>query len=382
MKTVCIVLEKHASVHMGGAELQADLLARELSARDGVRVVYLARDVPPAQTAARYPYEIRCIGSGKGQFRKRSVIFDAPRLTRTLRELAPAAIYQRMKQSYAGICARHARQAGIPYFFQAALDTDVSPGRRRTRSRLNLPFDLVEGVVADYGIRHATRIIVQTRHQARLVERGFGRADAVIIPNFQPLPEALPRKDGKTCVLWVANIHENKRPELYLEIAARFAHRSDIDFVMIGKPNPNWSHGRGMPEIEESPHVRYLGRQPIEEVNRWMERAHVFVNTSELEGFPNTFIQAWSRGAVVVSRRTDIDGGLEAQGVGLMRDSVDGLVEAIDRLAASEELRRTLRERGFRHVHDNHSMKNARRLADMLLAPDRGAAPQGARTTA
>src|SRR5690606_19313433 len=53
VKTVCIVLEKHASVHMGGAELQADLLARELSARDGVRVVYLARDVPPAQTAAR-----------------------------------------------------------------------------------------------------------------------------------------------------------------------------------------------------------------------------------------------------------------------------------------------------------------------------------------
>lgn len=362
-------MEKHAAVHLGGAELQADLLARELSARRGVRVVYLARGVPPPDVAATCPYEIRCIGSGTGAFRKRAVFFDAPRLWRELRDIRPGAIYQRMKRSYTGICARYARHAGIPLFFHAAIDTDVSPDRRRGRRVANLPFDVIEAALANHGVRRATHLIVQTTRQAALARAGFGRSDATVVPNFQPLPEVLHEKsNARFCVLWVANIHANKRPELFLELASRMSGRDDIEFVMIGKPNPNWTYGRGMAEILEAPNVRYLGQLPLSVVNDWMDKADVFVNTSELEGFPNTFIQAWARGAVVLSRAVDIDGGLEGRGIGFRCPSMDSLVHAVDALAGSGELRQGTRERAFSYATENHSMKNASRLASMILA--------------
>ena len=63
----------------------------------------------------------------------------------------------------------------------------------------------------------------------------------------------------------------------------------------------------------------------------------MFVNTSLYEGFPNTFIQAWSHGAVVASLTVDIDGGMEAQGVGYCAGSFDRLEKIIDRLVSSPE---------------------------------------------
>jgi glycosyltransferase involved in cell wall biosynthesis len=367
MKNICVVMEKHVSVHFGGAEFQADLLARELCGRAGVRVYYLARSVPPAEVAADWPYVIRRIGSAEGRLRKRAVFFDALQLWNALSEIRPAAIYQRMKLSYTGICAAYARRAAIPLFFHAAIDSDVSPSRRSGRKSANIPFDVVEAAIANYGIRRASTVIVQTRRQATLM-RSFDRTDAVVIPNFQPLPARLPDKPaGRLSILWVANIHAHKGPELFLELAARMSGRKDIEFVMIGRPNDRWSHGRGMTEIHEAKNVRYLGKLPVEEVNAWMDRAAVFVNTSSLEGFPNTFIQAWSRGAVVTTLTIDIDGGLNELGIGYRCGDLDRMIAVIDELVRSEPLRRSVRERAFAYVQEHHSMKNAARLADLIL---------------
>jgi glycosyltransferase involved in cell wall biosynthesis len=40
---------------------------------------------------------------------------------------------------------------------------------------------------------------------------------------------------------------------------------------------------------------------PFHEVGAWFDRAAVVVNTSDYEGLPNTFVQAWLRGAPTLS---------------------------------------------------------------------------------
>jgi glycosyltransferase involved in cell wall biosynthesis len=49
------------------------------------------------------------------------------------------------------------------------------------------------------------------------------------------------------------------------------------------------------------PNVRFHGPIPYQEVGEFYERARVFVGTSEIEGFPNTYLQAWARGTPVVA---------------------------------------------------------------------------------
>ena len=146
MTRVCVIVENHPSVVMGGAQYQGHLLAEEIARRPGVEVTYLARDLPPEPLRAKnIPYALRCIGTSRG-IRRRAVLFDAPELQRALRELEPHVIYQQMRQSYTAVCARYAREHGVPFFFQIASDIDLDGRWMRNHLSANTPFDIAESV--------------------------------------------------------------------------------------------------------------------------------------------------------------------------------------------------------------------------------------------
>ena len=349
---------------MGGAEYQAHLLAEELSRRDCVHVTYLGRHVPPS---ADLPYATREIGNAAG-FRARAVFFDARRLWDTLVELQPDVIYQRIKQSYTAVCSLYARRHHIPLVFHASSEADVGSRRLWKLLSTNAAFDCLESVAGNWGVRHASHVVVQTAQQGELLKQCHRREPSVVVRNFQPLPSALPKKKtGPTRVLWVGNLKDVKRPHLFLELAALFADRGDLEFWMVGRPSTNISFRSTMSDIQRSLHIRYFGELPLDEVNDLMNDADVLVNTSEFEGSPNTFIQAWARGAVVTSLVVDIDGGLEARGIGYRTESVPRLAQVIDQLAGSPALRREVADRAFAYVHREHSLDNAAALADLVL---------------
>lgn len=361
---VCLVMEGHPLVQMGGAEYQAHQLAEELSRRERVRVTYLARTAPDV---ADLPYQLRRMGDPTG-FRRRSTLFDAQGLLQILGDVRPDVIYQRMKQGYTAICAHYARRVGVPLVFHAASDPDTDGRWFRKHLSLNTPLDLLEVAVGNWGLRRAAHVVVQTGKQGRLLERNFGREPSALIPNSQPLPRELPHKiSGGLRVLWVSNIKEVKRPSLFLELAERLAHREDVEFWMVGRPGSHRNIRSTMVAIRRSTRVRYFGELSLERVNELMARADVFVNTSSFEGFPNTFIQAWGRGAIVASLAVDVDGGMEARGIGYCTGNLARMSEVIGRLAESPDLRREIAERAFAHAWQEHSSTNLERLADFVL---------------
>lgn len=352
---------------MGGAQYQAHLLATELAGRPGVTVTYVGRQVPDSVPPGTLPYRVRRIGSGKG-IRHRAVAFDARSLLNALKELQPDAIYQRMKQSYTGICAMYARKAGIPLIFHAAHDLDLKDSFVRRFRPTNLPFDIVEEALGNYGVRRAPYIIVQTQRQRSLLVKHFGREPTAVMPNFQPMPDTLPpKRSDKVRIAWVANFKHAKRPELFVKLAQHFANRPDIEFLMAGDL-PKHRQFRALAEaVERTPNLQYFGALSIDKVNELMADSDVFVSTSRYEGFPNTFIQAWARGAVIASLTVDIDGGLDAQAIGFHAEEFEGLVALIEKLAASPDLRRATATRAFAFVRENYSLRSAARLADLIL---------------
>jgi glycosyltransferase involved in cell wall biosynthesis len=357
-------MEGHPLVQMGGAEYQAHQLAEALARRDGVRVTYLSRTVPDKATL---PYQLRLMGDATG-FRRRSTLFDARSLWATLKDVQPDVVYQRMKQGYTAVCAYYAQCAGIPMVFHAASEPDTDGRWFRKQLSANTPLDLLEVAAGNWGLRRAAHVIVQSEMQGTLLQRSFGREPSAVIPNSQPLPRDLPKKLAEGLrVLWVSNIKEVKRPDLFLDLAEQFCHRNDIEFWMVGRPGSHRSIKPTMGAIRRSTRIRYFGEVPIDRVNELMAQADVFVNTSSFEGSPNTFIQAWSRGAIVTSLAVDVDGGLEARGIGYCTGSVPRLVEVISRLADSPALRREISERAFAHVWQEHSGANLQRLADFVL---------------
>lgn len=112
--------------------------------------------------------------------------------------------------------------------------------------------------------------------------------------------------------------------------------------------------------------VQFAGRR--DDVPALLHKSGVFVLTSDHEGLPNVVLEAMAARLPVVTTPAGDSTELVQDGqtgfvVGL--DDFEGLVERIDRLADSPELRRRLGEAGRIRVEEHYSSE---RLAERLLA--------------
>lgn len=350
--------------HGGGAEYQISLLIDALAASGRYEIHYLTHFVDTRERSRNY--RVARIGNG-GPIPRLGYLTEARSLYRMLGEIGPSAIYQRVACAYTGICAQFSRRRSVPMIWHVAHDTDVRPqtlDKARNILRLRL-----EKWAVEFGARHATRVVVQTRHQADLLQMNYARAADAIISNFHPPAEELIDKSGPLTVLWIANLKPWKRPEAFVSLARDLADRPDVRFVMVGAPPPTPDQGWArmlMQSIEATPNLEYLGRRSHEQVNELLGRAHIFVNTSEHEGFPNTFIQAWLRGAVVVSLQVDPDQVLTRKRVGIAAQSEGSLRGALRRLIESPEMRSVYARRGRDHALAVHSLRNAQELIGLI----------------
>jgi glycosyltransferase involved in cell wall biosynthesis len=349
----------------GGAEYQIKLLIDALLASHAYEVHYLAHFVDGG--ARPREYRAARVGAG-GSALPIGYLMDARSLYETLDAVGPEVIYQRVACGYTGLCAAYSRRRHVPMVWHVAHDTDVTP-QPLDRSR-NVLRSWLEKRAVRYGARRATAIVVQTRHQADLLQRHYGRWPEAVIPNFHPPAAEQIDKSGPLTVVWIANLKPWKRPEVFVRLAAAWSDRPGIRFVMVGAAGAGPSSWREslMRRMESTPNLEYLGARSLEEVNALLARAHVFVNTSAHEGFPNTFIQSWQREAVVVSLGVDPDGVLERERVGITASSEAGLFSAVRDLVESADLRAGYAARAHEYVAAHHSLSNARTLVRLIEA--------------
>ena len=209
--------------HGGGAEYQISLLIDALAAADRYEIHYLTHFVDQRRRSRNY--QVDRIGPG-GPIPRLGYISDGRALFRALRAIAPCVIYQRVACGYTGMCAFYARRHSIPMIWHVAHDTDVAPqilDTARNILRVRLEKWLVE-----YGARHATRIVVQTQHQAALLRNHYRRAADAVIGNFHPPATGELDKHGPRTVVWIANLKPWKQPEAFVRLAQALVGYDDV----------------------------------------------------------------------------------------------------------------------------------------------------------
>ncbi len=367
---LCIVTPNHSAGAAGGAEFQIDLLIERLLEQGRFDVSYVARTVNTSFKPEGY--RIVRIGTGH-RMPKFGYTTDAIALVRSLKNLRPQVIYQRVACGYSGICAWYARTYDARLVWHVAHETDLTlqppdPGRNPVRRFL-------ERESIRYCIRHADHVIAQTEYQASLLQSLHGRSATAVVPNWHPQPpEAAfarePDPTGPCTVLWVANLKPWKRPELFVQLARDLACLESVRFVMVGAPaggsgDRAWSHELSR-AIAATPNLAFVGPRTQSEVNELMAGAHVFVNTSLSEGFPNTFVQAWQRAVPVVSIDVDPDGVLEREKIGMRAGTGPALADAIRALVLNPALRHEYGQRARDYARRRHSLRNIDTLADLF----------------
>ncbi|MGB0652816.1 MAG: glycosyltransferase family 4 protein [Thermoplasmatota archaeon] len=145
-------------------------------------------------------------------------------------------------------------------------------------------------------------------------------------PAWDPSPKAGPRD----AVVWVARIKEHyKQPHVFLDLAAALPHRR---FVMAGAIFGSPAFEKGIRDrLAELPNVELLGDVEHIRMPEVYGRARVLVNTSDVEGFCNAFLEAASCGVPTLSLNHDPDRILSKDGAGFCAEGdTVALKEAVE----------------------------------------------------
>jgi glycosyltransferase involved in cell wall biosynthesis len=90
--------------------------------------------------------------------------------------------------------------------------------------------------------------------------------------------------------------------------------------------------------------VSFHGRLSYWDTNELYGRAKLLVNTSDVEGFPNSYLQAWIRGVPVVTL-IDPDGVIERESLGVAARSSAQIGDAVEYLLGNPTARKAASER-------------------------------------
>ena len=171
-----------------------------------------------------------------------------------------------------------------------------------------------------------------------------------------PAPDMKPHRERAGHVAWVAMLRQPKRPDILIELARRLP---GIRFVVCGGPSDHRSppgYGEQMAAaLRTLPNVDYLGQVSPARAEDIIADSAVMLSTSEEEGFPNTFLEAWSSGTPVVSLSVDPDNHLRRLGLGAISGSVDALAADLESLLSSPESRDEIGLRAREYVAQSHS---------------------------
>lgn len=323
LETLPVLSREYNRHGVGGEQVQHALLARAFARRGAdVSVVCLDYGQPDGTRVDGVAvFKSYCRQAGIPALR-----FVTPRLTglwSALRRADADVYYTSCAGMQVGIVAAFARMHGRSSCFRVAHDSDCDPSRLLIQYRR-------DKWLYEFGLRRANAILAQSEQQQRALQRNYGLDSRVAGMLVEPPLQQRGFAARDVDVLWVNNIRPFKRPELLLELARRMP---AIKFHMVGGPQPGEQklYERIEADARSLPNVVFHGRVPYHDVNALYEQARVFVNTSNSEGFPNSYLQAWRRGTPVVAF-FDPDGVNARHALGATPQDLAGMSNAVSRL--------------------------------------------------
>ena len=151
------------------------------------------------------------------------------------------------------------------------------------------------------------------------------------------------------------------------------ATKPEVSFAMIGGPmlGAEKLYENVREEALEIDNVDFVGGVPYSDVNSYFARTKLFLNTSDSEGFPNSFLQAWVRRVPVVSF-FDPDGLIAGKGLGISVETQNDFVEALAGLISDDDLRRHMGQQARQFVIDRYSPRVVAVEYERLFAENLG----------
>lgn len=332
-------IDPHVPGGLGGIETRSWLFAKSLAQRPDVEVTFVVRHPEPLR---QNEYEgVRVIRQDDPLFVAKNSLLSRLQISKRFPwiiwrkpNLGDLAVLPRL--FWDKIVLRRTPQQPDPFLQQLNVDLFVTFGvqshsatviasarsiGRKAVLFLGSDHDLDERILSQpnyktiyndrasvclWVIEQADSILCQTDRQRQRLTDLFHR-DATIVGNpidldwwdaahsQEPLPSDVAQLDR--FALWIGRADSvHKRPQVLLELAKLCP---EVPFLMIMNPRDPAVEQQIREEAGENVHI--VEKVPFSRIPSVFKNACCLVNTSSLEGFPNTFLQSAASGIPVAS---------------------------------------------------------------------------------
>ena len=161
-------------------------------------------------------------------------------------------------------------------------------------------------------LRRASALYVQNQSD-QMGLKGYIGTESTVLPNGHRIPS--PQDRARETILWVGRSALVKQALRFIDLAKRYSQRS---FTMIcQRATDDVHYDMVVSQAQALPNLTHLPHVPFHQIDEYFLRAKVLVNTSDSEGFPNTFIQAAKCGCPILSYKVNPDDFLNRYRCGL-----------------------------------------------------------------
>jgi hypothetical protein len=292
-----LALDPSAQDASGGAELQVALLSLELVSRGHDVVIVVAET---GQTKEAVHNGVRIIPAGRFDTgRALDTLRALPRIARALRREKPDHVIVYGWTAWLYVLQKLRILVPFRLAFVCALDSEIDGGFRRAEP--------LRGLLFERGMLLSDCRFAITNHQAHLFHRKG--MPCTVTRLLLPRTTDFSSPDKKPIdLLWVARCHRVKRPHLFLDLAERLP-QARCRMICSIQDEALWQSVAH--RARQLANLEFLPAVPYREIQGHFDQSEIFVNTSEHEGVPNTFIHSGLGYTAILSLVVDPDGMFE-----------------------------------------------------------------------
>ena len=288
------------------------------------------------------------LGLGREKLFKR-IILALPKILKTFRVLKKIntdICIQRAFGIETFIIALFCKIFRKKFIYMVAHEVDVS-GEYEKRHGL-------KGKLCTVGMKLADLVIAQHQTQKELLKKEINK-ESIIIKSVYTINQVDKKKSDY--ILWIARSDEWKKPELFLALAQRFGKERFVMICPRAAASPDLFN-KIKRESKKIANLKFIDYIPFKKNDLYFQKAKILINTSEHEGFPNTFIQAAKNRTPILSLRVNPDGMLEKYKIGMCANgNFEKMIEQLKILLENKKLWQEMLENGYKYAKENHDIK-------------------------
>lgn len=299
MKKVMIIFPKDSEAMFnsdsnrtfGGASVQMYLIAKEMKKNPDLDVYSLICDYDKINFKQAESFQLIKNFKENDSYPAKLV-----KTHKIISRIHPEIIIQHGLTNESCFMSLYSYLRNIKFVFMFAHDVEVNK-RFQSSGKKSYLFNLI--------IKYSFLLVVQNKYQVKTLTEKFTSYKEKVHLIYNGFPVKVQSEKKRKNILWVARSDKWKNPEIFIKLASLHPEQK---FIMICPNSGDDEYYEKIISLSKTAgNLDFIKFVPFNEIDKYFEDAYLFVNTSDYEGYPQTFIQAVMNSVPILSLNVNPD---------------------------------------------------------------------------